>query len=92
MSSILTSEVEDKRLRDRPRKSWMEVINSYSRSLNANIDNVENRNIWRMLLDGEAQANLADIEGHVDRHASRFVPYDDDNDQYTTAVPLRVLL
>ena len=57
---ILTFEVEGKRLRGRPRKTWMEVIKTDLRSLNANRVDAQNRTLWRKIVRG-GQANVGNF-------------------------------
>ena len=58
---ILTFELEGKKLRGRPRKTWMEVIKNDLRSLHANRVDTQNRTLWRKIIRGGRQANLGDL-------------------------------
>jgi len=58
---ISTFEVEGKRLRGLPRKTWMEVIKNDLRSLHINRVDAQNRTLWRKIIRGGGQANLGDL-------------------------------
>ena len=62
VKKTLTFEVEGKRLRGRPRKTLMKIINSDLRSLNANRVDTQNRTLWRKIIRGRGQANLGDLQ------------------------------
>ena len=52
--------VEGTRPRGRPKKSWMDVVNSDLRRLNITREDAQDRSAWRRLVYGEGQANLGD--------------------------------
>ena len=58
---ILTFEVESKRQRGRPRKTWMEVINNDLRGLNANKVDAQYRTSWQRIIRRRGQANLGEL-------------------------------
>ena len=53
-------EVVGVRPRGRPKKSWMDVVNSDLRILKIRREDVQDRSSWRRLISGEGQANLDD--------------------------------
>ena len=71
MKKVLTSEVEGKRLRGRPRKTWMEAINNELRSLNANRVDSQSRTLWRKIVRGQGQADFGDLKSHWYGHISK---------------------
>ena len=54
-------EVEGRRGRGRPKRTWMEVVQSDLRKLNIKREDAQNRNLWRLLISGGGQANLGDL-------------------------------
>ena len=58
--TMLTFEVAGKRIRGRPRKTWMEVVKNDLRSLGLNREDAQNRDLWRSVIHGR-QANLGDL-------------------------------
>ena len=57
----LMVEVDDKRLRGRPRKTCIEVINNDLRCLNATRIDVQNMTMWRRIIRVRGPTNLRDV-------------------------------
>ena len=56
-------EVKGRRGRGRPKRTWMEVVQSDLRKLKIKRDDAQNRRLWRLLISGRGQANLGDLSG-----------------------------
>ena len=61
MKRCTTMEVDSRRGRGRPKRTWMEVVQSDLRRLNRKREDAENRILWRLLISGVGQANLGDL-------------------------------
>ena len=72
-------------MRGRPRKTWMEVIENDSRSLNANRMDAQNRTLWRKTIRGGKRTWVI-FRGHLDGHTSKIcydmsMPLNNDEDE-----------
>ena len=54
-------EVEGTRGRGRPKRTWMEVVQSDLRRLKIKREDAQNRSLLRRLISGRRQANLGDL-------------------------------
>ena len=61
MKKCTSMEVEGRRGRGRPKRTWMEVVQSDLRRLKIKREDAENRSLWRLLISGRGQANLGDL-------------------------------
>ena len=86
VKKMLTFEVESKRLRGRPKKTRMEVINNDLRGLNANRTDAPNRTLWRRIIRKEDRRTWVTFRDHLDGHTSKkfaidmSVPLNDNDD------------
>ena len=61
MKRCTSMEVEGRRGRGRPKRTWMEVVQSDLRKLKIKREDAQNRSLWRLLIFGGGQANLSDL-------------------------------
>ena len=61
MKRCTTMKVEGRRGRGRPKRTWMEVVQSDLRKLKIKREDAENRSLWRLLISDGGQANLGDL-------------------------------
>ena len=54
-------EMEGRRGRGRPKRTWMEVVQSDLRKLNIKREDAQNWSLWRLLISGRGEANLGDV-------------------------------
>ena len=59
-----TMEMEGRRGRGRPKRTWMEVVQSDLRKLKIKREDAQNRSLRRLLISSRRRANLGDLDEH----------------------------